>query len=174
MKNTFIAAMFIFWGFVVAIVSASYVVKQNHLAQEQMQKTYIESIQQIVNTVTNSKGGQPYSSAVVEVVNKKPAVLNSSTGVTTTPKPNPTPTPKSVTPSGPTLADVALHNTESDCWIIVSGKVYSVASYIPMHPGGRRRIVNECGGDATSPYDRQGHSSYADSLLGQYLVGTLQ
>jgi cytochrome b involved in lipid metabolism len=43
-----------------------------------------------------------------------------------------------------------------------------------MHPGGKRRIVNQCGGDATNAFENAGHSSRAYSLLGGYLVGTLQ
>ncbi|MCX6756616.1 MAG: cytochrome b5-like heme/steroid binding domain-containing protein [Candidatus Nomurabacteria bacterium] len=171
MKNTFIIAMFIFWGFVVAVVSAGYVVKQNRLAQESMQKVYIDSLQKIADSVSKGR--------VTVVKPKTPdAVATTPTGnnfgTVSNLKPTPTPTPKPVTPSGPTMAMVATHNTQSDCWIIINGKVYSVASYIPMHPGGSRRIVDNCGGEATSPYDRQGHSSYADSLLGSYLVGTLQ
>lgn len=192
MKNTFIAAMFIFWGFVVAVISAGYVVKQNRLAQESMQKNYTDSIQQIVDSVNKGKSGDTtqtvtYQTAPTTIptsptVNTVPPVkivkpvVTKPASVVITPKPVPTPVadPTPAASTGLTMDTVAMHSTQSDCWIVINGNVYSVASYIPMHPGGARRIANLCGGDATSGYDRQGHSSYADSLLGGYLVGPLQ
>lgn len=188
MKNIFILAMFIFWGFVVAVISASYVIKQNNIAQSEIQKNYIESIQKNVQQVIGllaNPSTSPYSGIVgtSEVVPKtttvttvKPVIKPApvvTTNSTPTPTPAPVPTPKPAS-SGITMTDVALHNTQSDCWIVISGKVYSVSSYIPMHPGGAKKIVRTCGKDATSPYNGQGHSSYADSLLGQYFVGILQ
>ena len=181
--------MFIFWGFVVAVVSAGFVTRQNRVAQEAMQKSYTESVQHIVNTIAKSKNNPTYVPAVVEptpvvTINPDTTVNPKPTPVVVKPTPKPTPTPKPiptpVTPSGPTLETVATHNTQSDCWIVINGDVYSVASYIPMHPGGAQRIINQCGGDATAMFDGTGgrgshrHSSYADSLLGSYLVGPLQ
>lgn len=178
MKNTFIVAMFIFWGFVVAVISAGYIVKQNRLAQESMQKNYIGSIQQITEALakgrSNSVTSSPFGvTTTPKTTTPDPVVTNTGTIPKPTPVPAPAPVP-APKPAGLTMAVVAQHNTQSDCWIVINGNVYSVASYIPMHPGGARRIINECGGDATGPYDRQGHSSYADSLLGSYLVGPLQ
>ena len=78
---------------------------------------------------------------------------------------------------GISLSQVATHNTSSNCWIIVSGKVYSVASYISLHPGGRTAITNVCGTDATVAFTTQGgggsHSSNAWSILGTFLIGTV-
>lgn len=89
------------------------------------------------------------------------------------PKPTSIPTPSPVTnpKNSYTAAQVALHSSPSDCWIIVNGNVYSVASYISLHPGGRTKITDRCGKDATSGYNNQGHSSNADSILGGFLVG---
>jgi len=90
------------------------------------------------------------------------------------PTPKPTPAPQ---PTGPTLADVAKHNTVADCWIVVNGGIYDVTSYISIHPGGRSRIVNQCGKDATVAFKTQGgggsHSSRAWTLLEKYSVGTI-
>ena len=76
-----------------------------------------------------------------------------------------------------TNAIVAKHASEKDCWIIVSGKVYSVASYISLHPGGRTAITNVCGTDATVAFTTQGgsgkHSKTAEATLGTFFVGSL-
>ncbi len=89
------------------------------------------------------------------------------------------PIPKTPTPSKTTLTKtlVAQHSSPSDCWIIVADKVYSVAGYISMHPGGRTAITSQCGKDATNAFTSRGgtgkHSSSAWSLLNTFLVGTL-
>jgi outer membrane biosynthesis protein TonB len=116
MKNTFIISMLIFWGIIVSITSAGYVIKQNRLAQESMQKTYLESIKQITEALAGNKV------ATSATVTPKPAVTPVATKPTTgavtpkpivttptpkpvpTPAPTPAPTPTPVTPSGPTLA----------------------------------------------------------------------
>lgn len=34
------------------------------------------------------------------------------------------------------LSEVAAHNTEKDCWVIVHDLVYDVSEYLLKHPGG--------------------------------------
>ncbi len=76
-----------------------------------------------------------------------------------------------------TMTQVASHGIQSDCWIVVSGKVYSVSSYITKHPGGQGAIINSCGKDATTAFNTQGgngsHSPSAKTMLGSFLIGTL-
>jgi cytochrome b involved in lipid metabolism len=113
---------------------------------------------------------------------RKPKMLQGITASSTRPVmpsiPSSTSTPTSTSQTTVyTTAQVASHGTRNDCWIIVSGKVYSVSSYISMHPGGSSAIANFCGQDATTGFSTRGgtgtHSTSARSILGGFLVGTL-
>lgn len=77
--------------------------------------------------------------------------------------------------SGYSLSEVATHNRSSDCWMVIEDKVYDVTQYIPYHPGGQSRIINNCGIDATSIFAGGGgnhrHSSGAYNDLPPYYVG---
>lgn len=94
------------------------------------------------------------------------------------PQPTNVPNPTSPPGVGLTAGEVASHNTLQNCWLIISGKVYNVTSYISQHPGGAQMIVNQCGKDGTTAFATKGgsggnHSNNAYSLLNNYLIGTL-
>ncbi|MBI5037545.1 MAG: cytochrome b5 domain-containing protein [Candidatus Kerfeldbacteria bacterium] len=81
------------------------------------------------------------------------------------------------TPSG--MEILAQHNTIEDCWLLISGKIYGVSSYLATHPGGRDVIAPYCGKDATTAFstkDGRGttHSSFAVSELARFYLGTLE
>lgn len=72
-----------------------------------------------------------------------------------------------------TAAQVAPHNTASDCWLIISGNVYDVTNFIPIHPGGNA-IVPYCGTDATTIFAQiHGTTGTAANDLPAYLIGVL-
>lgn len=83
------------------------------------------------------------------------------------------------TVSNYTVAQVAAHNTTSDCWIIITlsgttvAKVYDVDSYIPVHPGGMNNIAARCGTDASVAFNTQGHSNTAKNILAGFYIGNL-
>lgn len=75
-------------------------------------------------------------------------------------------------------AELAKHNFDQSCWLLISGKIYDVTSYINGHPGGRAEILNSCGTDATEAFDTKGgqgrpHSTRANSMLADYYIGDL-
>lgn len=76
-----------------------------------------------------------------------------------------------------TTSTVAAHSRSADCWIIVSGAVYNVTSYLAKHPGGASRIIPYCGKDATSAFSTRGgtgtHSSNATADLAALRLGIL-
>ena len=68
------------------------------------------------------------------------------------------PTPVPIIPPVPSCIssnEVALHNSETDCYYILYDFVYDFTNYINEHPGGARKVFQECGTDATSVYSAE-------------------
>lgn len=63
-----------------------------------------------------------------------------------------------------TFDQVAKHNTEQDCWIVIDNKVYDVTNFLSVHPGGKRVMLPYAGKDATKVF----HSFHAPSVLLKY------
>ena len=73
-----------------------------------------------------------------------------------------------------TKADVAKHNTSTDCWIILNtNEVYNVTAFLSIHPAGPAPITPFCGADATTAFNSVNHSSTAVGLEKTYLIGNL-
>jgi hypothetical protein len=83
-----------------------------------------------------------------------------------------------------TAAEVAEHDTKSDCWTIINGSVYNLTPFIAQHPGGDE-ILAACGIDGSTLFNSREtadgeevgsgtpHSSSAQSQLADLKVGTL-
>jgi len=54
---------------------------------------------------------------------------------------------------GITMAEVAKHNTKTDCWVVVNGQVLNVTSFLGEHPGGELSILTFAGKDATEEFN---------------------
>ena len=54
---------------------------------------------------------------------------------------------------GISMADVAKHNSKTDCWVVVDGQVLDVTSFLGEHPGGELAILTFAGKDATEEFN---------------------
>ena len=66
-----------------------------------------------------------------------------------------------------TRSEIARHNKEADCWIIIDGKVYDVTSFLQDHPGGKRAILMYAGKDATKEFKML----HTKNILAKYAGG---
>lgn len=58
-----------------------------------------------------------------------------------------------VNPRNLSLDEIAKHNIEKDCWVIIRDKVYDLTKFLPDHPGGKKAIMSFAGKDATEEFD---------------------
>ena len=83
-----------------------------------------------------------------------------------------------------TMAEIATHNSKTDCWTVISGQVYELTDFVNRHPGGNE-VVRACGIDATTLFTSRTtedgqpigsgipHSQVAQEQLDQLKLGTL-
>jgi cytochrome b involved in lipid metabolism len=72
------------------------------------------------------------------------------------------------------MASLAAHDTQADCWVAIDGGVYDLTSYIDQHPGGAQRILNLCGTDGTSAFTGQhGSEKKPAAVLAGAQIGAL-
>ncbi|SCV05725.1 LANO_0H13806g1_1 [Lachancea nothofagi CBS 11611] len=67
--------------------------------------------------------------------------------------------------------EIAEHNSESDLWMIIHGKVYDCTKFMEEHPGGEEVLLDLGGQDATGPFADIGHSDDAVKMLEDLYVG---
>lgn len=72
-----------------------------------------------------------------------------------------------------TLADVAKHRTENDCWVVVGKQVLDVTKFMPDHPGGKKAIMLYAGKDATEEFDMLHKREVIEKYAPESVIGTL-
>lgn len=73
-----------------------------------------------------------------------------------------------------TEEEVAKHNKENDCWVIVKGVVLNLTSFLDDHPGGRDSILNFAGQDATESFDMLHEDNVVPRYAALCVVGRLK
>lgn len=74
-----------------------------------------------------------------------------------------------------TMAQVATHNSQQDCWAVIDKNVYNLTQWINRHPGGPDKIIPLCGTDATSNFHGQhDDQSRPNEQLATFKVGTVK
>ncbi|KAK4543406.1 hypothetical protein LTR36_005549 [Oleoguttula mirabilis] len=51
------------------------------------------------------------------------------------------------------VAEITKHASPDDCWIVINGKVYDLATFAPEHPGGPDMIYKWAGKDGSKTYN---------------------
>ena len=71
-----------------------------------------------------------------------------------------------------TMAEVAQHNSPTDCWSAVNGNAYDLTSWIAAHPGGQGVILGMCGTDASAAFTAQhGGQRKPEQELANFMIG---
>lgn len=129
------------------------------------------------------KSGRPIEKSPNSYIPTATGTTPIGTKPATTPVKTP-PTTTTTTPTTPTtapaanmfsMADIAKHATQGDCWAAVGSGVYDLTTWVDRHPGGPNAIVGLCGTDATAAFTRQhGNSRSAQRVLVLLQIGNLK
>lgn len=71
------------------------------------------------------------------------------------------------------LAELAEHNSEFDCWTAYNGKVYNITQYLHYHPGGVPKLMEGAGKDSTALFNKFHAWINIDNMLSKCIVGIL-
>lgn len=73
-----------------------------------------------------------------------------------------------------TAEEVAKHNSEDDCWVIVKNVVMDLTHFLSHHPGGRGSILKFAGQDATESFDMLHEDNVISRYAPRCVLGTLK
>jgi len=125
-----------------------------------------------VDVTWNEADGTP---APVVQVSSSPSSSSSSSSAAAAPASSAAPAPAPSKSSAPlTVAEVAKHNTEKDCWVIINDKVMNVTDFLKDHPGGKKAILLFAGKDASAEFNMLHKPDVVEKYAPQCVLGDLQ
>lgn len=71
------------------------------------------------------------------------------------------------------LEQVAKHNKENDCWVVVNGEVLNVTEFMDDHPGGKMAIMTFAGRDATEEFNMVHEEGVVQKYAAETVIGKL-
>lgn len=72
-----------------------------------------------------------------------------------------------------TREELSKHNTKTDCWTSLNGRVYNITPYLDFHPGGVPQIMRAAGKDGTQLFNEYHHWVNDSMMLDKCAVGIL-
>eukprot|EP01052_Picozoa_sp_SAG31_P008344 SAG31_NODE_419_length_15872_cov_21.857985_13_plen_412_part_00 len=72
-----------------------------------------------------------------------------------------------------TWAEVAKHNTKSDCWLVIDGGVYDVTEFMDEHPGGAGMLKMVAGKDASLHFEELHKPEILTTIGSAFYIGTV-
>lgn len=72
-----------------------------------------------------------------------------------------------------TLQEVAQHNKEDDCWVVVNGLVLNVTDFLKDHPGGKKSILLFAGKDASEEFNMLHKPDVVEKYAPYTIIGKL-
>lgn len=67
--------------------------------------------------------------------------------------------------------EVKAHNSQSDCWVMVNGKVVDLTQFMNSHPGGVAPIMSKAGKDATSEWNAIHNPDAIEKICPDVVIG---
>lgn len=71
------------------------------------------------------------------------------------------------------MEEIAKHNSEDDCWVIMYDKVLDVTKFLNEHPGGLDPLKDMATLDITSSFESIGHTSTALVKSKTFIIGRI-
>lgn len=69
------------------------------------------------------------------------------------------------------MGELSRHNSATDCWVAIDGKVYDFTDFLSEHPPGPDSIVNLAGTDGSKAF----YDAHSASMLEDFdVIGELQ
>lgn len=72
------------------------------------------------------------------------------------------------------MDEIAKHNTEKDCWVVVNGQVLDCTPFLDKHPGGKQAILLFAGKDASAEFNMLHKPDVVEKYAPEIVIGTLK